>query len=213
MAAGTCVDLDQTSPAMGCHNSRLLSSPGTLIMQIPLQIIFHGVDKSDAIEAEIQKRASKLDEFYEHIMSCRITVEMAGRQQHQGKRYGVRVDITVPGEEIAVSHDHSHEDVYIAIRDALDAAKRRLQDYVRHQRGKVKVHEQALHGRVTKRFEEEGCGFIEATDGRELYFHRDNVVEPSFEAMRIGMDVQFLEAEAGEGLQAKRVSAGKHHYL
>ncbi|MCS6911959.1 MAG: cold shock domain-containing protein, partial [Myxococcota bacterium] len=54
---------------------------------------------------------------------------------------------------------------------------------------------------------EEGYGFIVTADGRELYFSRDNVVHPSFERLKPGMAVTFLEVPASEGLQAKRVSA------
>jgi len=57
---------------------------------------------------------------------------------------------------------------------------------------------------------DEGYGFIETSDGRELYFSRDNVVHPLFEHLEPGTVVQFIEEMAAEGPQAKRVSAGKH---
>lgn len=180
-------------------------------MQIPLQVIFRNLTHSDAIEAEVRKRVAKLEQFYEHIMGCRVTVETVGKHQHQGKLYNVHVDLTVPGGEVVVTRDHSHEDVYVAIRDALDSAKRKLEDHIRRQRGQVKAHEQPAHGRVVRLFEE-GYGFIETSDGRELYFDRSNVVDPSFEQLQVGTEVQFLEEMGSEGLQAKRVSAGRHHY-
>lgn len=114
-------------------------------MQKPLQIIFHDLDKSDAIEAEITRRVAKLEELYERIIGCRVTVELEGRHQRQGKDYSVRVDLTVPGDEIIVGHNHSNEDVFVAIRDVFDAAKRRLEDFARRQRGEVKMHEQSVY--------------------------------------------------------------------
>ncbi|MFZ0467572.1 MAG: HPF/RaiA family ribosome-associated protein, partial [Thiogranum sp.] len=83
-------------------------------MQIPLQITFQNMESSPAVEAKIREKAEKLDRFHEHIMACRVVVEPIGQQHHQGKLYQVRIDLTVPGAEIAVSRDrglnHAHED-------------------------------------------------------------------------------------------------------
>lgn len=179
-------------------------------MKIPLHIIFRNIAPSDAIEAEIRKRAEKLDQFCEHVMRCEVTVDVPGKHKKQGRLYEVRIDMTVPGAEIAITRVHRHEDVYVVIRDAFEAASRKLQDKVRYRRGDIKLHETPLHGHVTKLFEE-GHGFIETPDGNEFYFHRENVIHPEFEQIGIGDEVQFLTEPAGEGLQAKRVTAGRHH--
>lgn len=109
-------------------------------MQIPMQITIRDMENSEALEAHIRQKAQKLDEFFNHIMSCRVVVEMPHKHHHQGKQFNVRIDIGVPGNEIVVNRDHS-EDVYIALRDAFDAAKRQLEDYARKVRGDVKTHE------------------------------------------------------------------------
>jgi len=108
-------------------------------MQIPLQITIRDVEHSEALEAHIRDKVKKLEEFFEHIMSCRVVVEMPHKHHHQGKQFNVRIDIGVPGSEIVVNHDHN-EDIYVALRDAFDAAKRRLEDYARKIRGNVKAH-------------------------------------------------------------------------
>lgn len=179
-------------------------------MTIPLHITLLNIPPSDAIEAEIRKRAKKLERFSGRIMHCRVTVGAVRKHQSQGLLHEVRIDLTAPGMEIAIHHVHRHEDVYVVIRDAFDAAIRKLQGDLDLRRGDVKVHETPLHGRVTKLFED-GYGFIETPDAREFYFHRDNLVYPDFDRMEVGVDVQFLAEAAGEGWQAKRVSAGKHH--
>ena len=181
-------------------------------MQVPLQITFRNFPRSEVVEARIRKNAAKLEEFYSRITSCRIVVEERDRHHHQGKQFTMRLDIRVPGHELAIDRDH-HEDIYVAMRDAFDAAARKLEDVARTQRGDVKVHEMPQHGKVTRLFSEEGYGFIEAADGREFYFSRDNVVEPSFDQLEIGTAVQFIEEVASEGRQAKRVSVGKHRPL
>jgi cold shock CspA family protein len=71
----------------------------------------------------------------------------------------------------------------------------------------VKLHASEYTGRVARLDAEQGIGFIATEDGREYYFSRDNVVTPPFEHLAVGTPVHFIEEVAGEGLQAKRVSA------
>jgi ribosomal subunit interface protein len=179
-------------------------------MKLPLQVVFRDLPKSDAIEAAIRKHADKLDEFSNHIMSCRVTVQQAARHKHQGKLYSVHVDVKLPNKEIASNRGHEHEDVYVAMRDAFDAVKRQLEDHVRAERGQTKLHEPSVQGRVVRLFEE-GHGFIEDTDGNEYYFDRASVVYPSFEKLEVGAVVEFLGELAGQGRQAKHVSARLRH--
>ena len=51
----------------------------------------------------------------------------------------MRVDLTLPGQEVAVTRVHD-EDVYVALRDAFDAARRKVEEVVRIRRGEVKQH-------------------------------------------------------------------------
>ena len=108
-------------------------------MQLPVQISFRGMEPSNAVEAKIRERAAKLDRFYDRITGCRVVVESPHRHHHQGKLFHVRVDLTVPGGELAVSREpaehHAHEDVFVAIRDAFDAVQRQLEGYGGRQRG------------------------------------------------------------------------------
>jgi len=108
-------------------------------MQIPLQITIRDMEHSEALETHIRDKVNKLEEFFNHIMSCRVVVEMPHKHHQQGKQFNVRIDIGVPGSEIAVNRDHA-EDVYVALRDAFDAAKRQLEDYARKMRGDIKTH-------------------------------------------------------------------------
>lgn len=114
-------------------------------MRIPLEITFRHMDLSPAMEARIREKAEKLDRFYQHVMALRVVVEAPHEHKSQGKLFHVRIDLTVPGGELLVSRGHhhqsqAHEDVYVALRDAFDVAKRRLEDYSRQQRGDVKAH-------------------------------------------------------------------------
>ena len=189
-------------------------------MQIPVQVTFRNMDPSDAVEANVREKAGKLERFFDRIISCRVVVEAPHRRHTKGKLYNVRVDIGVPGKEIVVNHsgpkNHAHEDVYVAIRDAFNAAARRLEDHAHKIRGEVKTHEVPPHGKVSRLFPYEGYGFIEMSDGREIYFHKNSVVDGGFAQLEIGHEVRVVLAygESAEGPQASTVSPiGKHHLI
>jgi ribosome-associated translation inhibitor RaiA len=189
-------------------------------MQEPLQITFRGMGHSDAIERRIRTKAEALEQFYDRMTSCHVTVEAPHHRHHRGNLYSVRVEIDVPGDRIVVgrtrrSH-HAHEDVYVAIRDAFDAAVRRLEDYARTRRGKVKRHEVPDHGKVASLFPEAGYGFVQRADGYEVYFHEHSVVDGSFRQLDVGDEVRIVvaEGEGEEGPQASTVvPVGKHHIV
>ncbi|MDO9139735.1 MAG: HPF/RaiA family ribosome-associated protein [Methylobacter sp.] len=178
-------------------------------MQIPLQITFRGIPSSDAVEAKIREKASKLDRFHPHIMSCRVAVEAEHQRHHQGNQYHIRIDITTPRKELVVSHEHhdkqAYEDIYVAIRDAFDAATRQLEDYVRIQRGKVKTHDLQSRGTISRIVPEKDHGFIAAEDGREIYFHRNSVPGDGFVSLKIGNEIRYIEEADDLGPQASIV--------
>jgi cold shock CspA family protein len=184
-------------------------------MKIPLQVTFRNMPPSEAIEGNIREKAAKLDSLHKRIVSCRVIVEAPHRHHHKGKLYHVRVDLTVPGGELVINREPSkrasHADVYVAIRDAFSAAGRRLQDHARRRRGSVKVHDSKPPARVTKLFTEDGFGFLETPDGREIYFHRNSVLEPGFDHIEVGTEVHYAEEQGEKGPQASTVKlAGKH---
>jgi ribosomal subunit interface protein len=140
-------------------------------MQIPLEITFRNMPPSPAIEATIREKAAKLEQFHDRITSARVVVETPHRQHRKGKLFHVRIDLRVPGQELVVSRDpashHEFEDVYVAIRDAFDGAKRQLEDYVRETRHRAKAHDAPPEGRVIRLRADDGDGVIETSDGRE----------------------------------------------
>jgi ribosomal subunit interface protein len=177
-------------------------------MQAPMTISFRNMPPSAPIEADIHEKAAKLEEFFDRITSARVVVETPHRRHRQGKLFHVRIDLRVPGRELVVSREptahHAYEDVYVAIRDAFNDAKRQLQDYVREMRGSVKAHEPSAQGHIT-RLHPDGYGFIETPDGREVYFHRNSFVEGDFDRLRVGGEVRFREELGEQGPQASTV--------
>ena len=108
-------------------------------MEVPLQIIVRDLPHSEALEARIREDVAKLEAFHPRIISCRVTIEKSRKQQRQGAHFEARIDVRVPGKEIAATRDHD-EDVYVAVRDAFHAARRQLEEEVRVRRGEVKAH-------------------------------------------------------------------------
>ena len=117
-------------------------------MQVPLKITFHQVTASDALEQHIREKAARLEEFYPRITGCQVTVELPHKHKTHGKVFNVRIGVRFPGSEIAVNH-HEDEDVYVALRDAFDAARRGLEEHGRMQRGDNTKHHAQQNGLVS----------------------------------------------------------------
>jgi cold shock CspA family protein len=173
-------------------------------MQLPLQITTRDISLSEAAEADIRAKAANLETYYDGIMGCRVVVEGLVRHHRKGP-FSVRIDLSVPGAELVVDR-HADADLYVAIRDAFDVARRRLEDYARRQRGAVKSHEETHRARVSRLFSEEGYGFLETPDGREIYFHCHSVLHPGFDRLAIGTEVRFVEEPGEKGPQASTVA-------
>ena len=121
-------------------------------MQMPLQITFRHMPASEALEARIRELATRLERFSAQIVRCHVIVEPVSHHQHQGALHDIHIDITLPDEEIAIRRarpsDHAHEDVYVAVRDAFLAARRKLEDYERRRRPDVQRHSESTRGRI-----------------------------------------------------------------
>jgi len=174
-------------------------------VKLPLQITTRKLSLSETAISAIKLKAEKLETFYRQIMACRVMVETPHRHKNHGTLYNVRIDLTVPGGELIVKRE-PHEDVYVAIRDAFDAARRQLQNYSRRRRGDVKLHVKPPMARISKLFADEGFGFLETDDGREIYFHSNSVVDSDFEQLNIGSTVRFAEKQGVNGPQASTVA-------
>jgi ribosome-associated translation inhibitor RaiA len=116
-------------------------------MQRPPQIAFDNLPHSPALEQAVRERVAKLEEFCGRITGCRVVVSVPHRHHAHGNLYEVRIDLAVPGEEITINREApphvEYRDIHVAIRDAFDAARRRLEDYVRRRRHDVKTREPA----------------------------------------------------------------------
>jgi cold shock CspA family protein len=203
---------------------------------IPTQVTFRGLPHSDDLESEVRECVAWLEQFYAGIVRCRVIIGVPHRHRHDGRHFHVRIELTVPGgPPIVVGHEPSlhgrlkhtekeehhkeaeiesvHRYAAVAIREAFDSARRRLEDFAREQRGTVKAHELPAHGQVVEIERTGGYGFIQAGENR-LYFHRASVLDDAFEGLTVGTRVAFVEEQGEKGPQASTVRIlGKHHYV
>ena len=176
-----------------------------------IQVTFRDIPYSQAVEDHIQEHTEKLNQF-DKINNCRVVITLVDKHKHQGKLYNVRINLTVPGKEIVVTHQES-QDLYMAIRDAFAALTRQLEDYIRRRRGEVKAHELPMLGYVVRLFPAESFGFIQGQDSNEYYFNAVHISQPLFEQLAVGDKVQFFPETTNDGLQARRVTIEKHNHV
>lgn len=117
----------------------------------PLEIHLLEMPRSEAVEAKIRERADRLSHFSDEILKCQVWVESPHGHHRKGPLYGIRIRLTVPGEEIVIEKQPTEDDVYVSIRDAFDAARRKIEDYERRRRGEVKAHPRARGDRTRRR--------------------------------------------------------------
>lgn len=181
-------------------------------MQPTIQITFRGMEPSAAVETRARALLEKLQRFASDITTCHVTIHSPHQHHHQGQLYDVHIRIGMAGGEINIgregSRNHAHEDVYVALRDAFDAAVRKLEDAVRRRDHRARgPHESAIEGKLTRLFPQDGYGFIETEDGLEVYFHENSVLGAGFAKLEVGdlVRLEIAERESEKGPQATSV--------
>ena len=188
---------------------------------IPLQIQYRNFPESEAVSAAIWEAVADLEKVDDHIISCHVTISCPHRKQNKGRIYHAQVRLHLAGADIVINRepeqDHAHEDIYIAVRDAFLAAKRRVDEYVRIQRGHVKAAAGPAHAKIEKLFPIDEYGFLLTPDGREIYFHKNSVVGADFENLNIGQEVRYREEMGNKGPQASSLNvvrkSGKESFM
>lgn len=189
-------------------------------MQEPLEIAFHNVESSPSVEAEIRERVAKLDKLYDRLISCRVSVEALHKQHRTGNVYEVHVVMQVPGKDLAVSREPNRAqerfvspDVYVSLRQAFKAAERQLKAYKEQVRENVVQTTTLFQGQVAEMHVPEEYGYLLTNTGALLYFHRNSVMDGSFETMAQGDVVHYVEAMGEGGPTASKVWRGPVHDL
>jgi cold shock CspA family protein len=184
-------------------------------METPVEVDFQGMIATAALQASIERHVAKLEERYGRVTACRVVVK-GPSEHHRTGRYEVNIRLALPnGREVDISRtppaDERYTDLDFAINDSFKRARRRLQDQARKLQGQVKQHEGEPIGTVASLDTSGEFGFLESGDGREIYFHRNSVLNNGFNQLEIGTRVLFAEEVGDKGPQASTVKLlGKH---
>jgi cold shock CspA family protein/ribosome-associated translation inhibitor RaiA len=178
-------------------------------MQVTPEIALRNVARTPAIEAAVQDGIASLEATGLRITSCRVMVEVPHRKRRTGNAYRVRIDLRLPETEIMVNRPPARsgpEEPAAAIEGAFDTVHARLRNETDRRRQTRRPREKRyLTGRVTRLFPADGYGFLEASGGRQVYFHENAVKGKGFGALEIGQEVRFSEEPGDEGPQASAV--------
>jgi len=185
-------------------------------MQVPPQVEFQGMDSSPELRERALEWIGKLETRFGRITSCRVVIKAPGERHKTGGLYEVNVELALPdGRNVTAARtppaDERFQNAKFALDEAFKRARRRLQDQARRLRGQVKTHVGPPMGTVVDLHPDDGYGFVRTADNRDIYFHRNSVLDDGFDKLEVGALVSFNEEQGLKGPQASTVRlVGKH---
>jgi ribosome-associated translation inhibitor RaiA len=119
-------------------------------MQSPLEITFHGVERSEAVEARVREKFQRIESHFDRITHARVVIEAPQRRTPLPKFFHVRIELSIPGQApIVVKHEpdaeHAQTDIMLALRDAFATAQRQVDELASRR------EKQARHERVRRK--------------------------------------------------------------
>ena len=100
-------------------------------MPFPLALSFQRVQRSGSLEDRARKLAQRLNRFSNRISECRMMLEARDEPGKVSVTYAVIIELALPGAHIHADSLHvdgsGHADIYLALRDAFNNARRQLQ--------------------------------------------------------------------------------------
>ncbi|WP_297616275.1 HPF/RaiA family ribosome-associated protein [uncultured Roseicyclus sp.] len=180
-------------------------------MQTALEIAFKHVAPTEDLKALIHEKAAHLETLFDGITSCHVFVRAPHGSQRVGNLFEVTVEVRVPGKELVVRQHHKdvpqHAHLHVAIRDAFAAMAREVTGWKAQIGGTVKAHDGPLQGKVVNIRHDKDFGQIIATDNRLIYFHKNSVIDGSFDTLqpRDAVELVVQSDESAIGPQASSV--------
>ena len=186
-------------------------------MQVPMEIAFHNIAKSDWAEDAIREHVARLEEIYERLITCRVRVDQRANNSNHTIPPVVRIEMSVPGhDDLVVAHEPDHlqrkfqsPDLHNAINEAFRIAERQLAEFKdRRADHTAAAGHEANHeflGQVAELTPERDFGFVMTKEGGLLYFHRNSMLSGDFDGLRRGQEVHYVEAVGDTGPIATKV--------
>lgn len=186
-------------------------------MQVPMEIAFHNIDKSEWAENAIREHVARLEGIYGRLTTCRVRVERRANNSTRSIPPVVRIEMGIPGtKDLVVAHEPDHlqrkfqtPDLHNAINEAFRIAEARLSKLKERRAdhtGAVEhksAHEYA--GQIAEMETDRDFGFLITKEGGLLYFHRNSVLSGDFDRLKRGQDVTYVEDVGDTGPIATKV--------
>jgi len=187
-------------------------------MQTPVQIELEGIRKTPELQTAIDKHIVELEKRFGRVTVCRIVVKGPADRHQTGGQHEVSIRLALPdGREVNVGRtpkqDERYADLTFAIDNAFKRARRRLQDQARLMRGQTKTHDSRPIGTVVRIDPSGEFGFLESTDGHEVYFNCNSVLDDGASSIAPGVRVSYVEEIGEKGAQASTVKVLRKHGL
>lgn len=173
-------------------------------MTVAPRIVAAGVSLDPEVERLVERGVAELEQRCGRIVRCEVRITVPHRYPTgEPVEHVVGIELTTPVGEVAVTRQGALR-LPDAIQDAFHAAERQLVELADVREGaRIPLADDVAT--VRRILTWEGYGFLEAPDGRELYFHRNAVKGSGFDALQPGDAVRFVEAEGERGPQASAV--------
>jgi cold shock CspA family protein/ribosome-associated translation inhibitor RaiA len=192
------------------------------MLQVPLEIGFHHIESSNWAEQEIRARVAELEKLYDRLASCRVHIDQRNGNPSGSIPPVVHIELGIPGrKDLVVSHEpdhlqrkYQHPDLHHAINEAFRIAERRLLDLkeaereVRTKGGQHDSRNQSL-GQIAEIDGAGEFGFLMTREGGLLYFHRNSLLSGSFDDLKRGDEVHYVEDAGDTGPVASKVRIKK----
>jgi cold shock CspA family protein len=186
-------------------------------MQMPAKIEFEGVQGTPELQASIDQHIAELESRFGRVTAGRVVVKGPGDRHQTSGQYEVSIRLALPdGREVNIGRtpkqDERYANLTFAVDNAFRRARRRLQDQARVMRGQTKLHENQPIGTVVRIGPSGEFGFLQATDGQEIYFSWNSVLDGASN-IALGTCVSYVEEMGEKGPQASTVKILSKHGL
>jgi len=180
-------------------------------MQAPPKISYHNLASSPAIENLVQRRIKALELRHDRLTGCEVTMEAPQKRKRHGRVFKVRLNLHLPGPDLSISKEvaqgSAQEDLILAVNRAFTAAEKQLKKRKKKMNGlEVKHHPPVLHGKIAELEPELGYGWVQADDGRKVYFQRDSLTSDDWARLDKGTRLRFREMQGDKGPYAASVA-------
>lgn len=179
-------------------------------METPVEIDYQGMVATGDLRDAITRRLQQFEERFGRITAGRVALKTPSGHHHTGGLFEINIHLALPdGSEVNVGHtrqdDRRYADLHFALNHNLQASAPPAAGQGAKAGGTVKSHWGQSVGIVRQLDPLGEFGFIETSEGREIYFHRNSVLNGDFSRLTVNARVSYAEEEGDKGPQASTV--------